>query len=149
MANISKIEKHGLGKTVLELSLQHTIAEIITILHNEHDLDVGYKTVQRYIEGYRQERREQTRAVINEQVKEHVPDVLGRLSKVIERLDRRLDNADTDRDAAALAGPLLKAIDMQLDISGAKKEEVTVNVNGSSEWREHLRRRTTPEPTAE
>jgi hypothetical protein len=76
MAAVNKIEKFNLSDRVLALSGQgkttHEISDIIT-KEAEGKYRVSQPTVSRYLKSIRQERSEQTRQLVHEHIKEHVP----------------------------------------------------------------------------
>jgi len=134
----NRIEKTGCAKVVMELSLRHTIGEIVDILGEEHGVKVGYNTVRRFLAAVRRERAEQTRQVVLEHIKRTVPRDLDILDKMIFKLEREFDEA-RGRDVPMMSKALLDTVKTKLDYCGAEKHEgVTVDL---SEWRELLKRK--------
>jgi len=134
----NKIAKYGLGKVILDLSLHHTVGEIIDIVTEKHGIKLSYNTVQRFLVSVRSERAEQTRQVVKEHIKKTVPRDLEIVDKVILKLEREFD-ASTGRGIPMMSKALLDAIKTKLDYCGAEKTGgVIVDV---TEWRELLKRK--------
>jgi hypothetical protein len=76
MPAISKIEKFNLSDRILGLSgLGKTSAEIAEIVTSEADgkYRISQPTVARWLKSVRQERSEQTKQLVHDHIKEHVP----------------------------------------------------------------------------
>ncbi len=83
---ISKIERYGLADRVLELSLTKTTREMAEIIKAEKGVDISHKAIAVWLKGTRQERREQTKAVVEEHIKATVPKDLELLDAIIDDL---------------------------------------------------------------
>lgn len=86
MARVSKIEQNNLAAEVLELSLTHTTRDIAEILLRDHGLDISHNAIAVWLKGTRRERREQTKAVVEEHIKATVPRDLDLLDAIIDDL---------------------------------------------------------------
>lgn len=86
MARVSKIEQNNLAAEVLELSLTHTTRDIAEILQRDHGIDISHNAIAKWLKGTRQERREQTKAVVQEHIKATVPRDLELLDAIIDDL---------------------------------------------------------------
>ncbi len=120
MARPSKIDQLGLAEKVLSLALTRTSREISAILKAEDKADVSHVAVARYIKGVRQERAEQTKALVQDAIKATVPRDLQILEQVRDQLDDwRRDPKMKIKQKLQVIDRLRKVLDLRLKYSGA------------------------------
>ncbi|HEY3315195.1 MAG TPA: hypothetical protein VGL40_07990 [Bacillota bacterium] len=129
MASISKIDRHGLGAKVTELSLTKSSREIARILKDEDGVDVSHKGVACWLKQVRAERRDATKAAVQEHIKKSIPKDLELLDHLIEDLRQHYEGEKVDKDGQrihldlgdklAVAREIRHAVATKLRFSGA------------------------------
>jgi hypothetical protein len=121
MARPSKIDQLGLAEKVLAMALTKTSREISAVLRAE-GYDISHVAVARYIKGVRQERAEQTKALVQDTIKATVPRDLEVLEHVRDQLDgwRRDEGIDLPLRLQVI-DRLQRVIELRLKHCGAEE----------------------------
>lgn len=131
VARPNKIDQNGLSEVVLELATTKTSRQIAEILKCNHGVEIGHVAVARYIQGVRQERAEQTKALVQEKIKATVPRDLEILDEMIAQEHTWFKSPSLDvGEKLAVAKELRQTIDTKLKYSGAgiPENEITVKL---------------------
>lgn len=131
MARPNKIDQHGLSEVVLGLATTMTSRQISEKLQQEYGVDVSHVAVARYIKDIRQERAEQTKALVQEKIKATVPRDLDILDELIAQELEWFKGGDMEIiDKLSVAKELRQTIDTKLKYSGAgvQENELTVKL---------------------
>lgn len=131
MARPNKIDQHGLSEVVLGLATTMTSRQISEKLKQEYGVDVSHVAVARYIKDIRQERAEQTKALVQDKIKATVPRDLDILDELIAQELEWFKGGDMEIiDKLSVAKELRQTIDTKLKYSGAgvQENELTVKL---------------------
>ncbi|NPV80728.1 MAG: hypothetical protein HPY52_10710 [Firmicutes bacterium] len=131
MARPNKIDQNGLSEVVLEMATTMTSRQISEKLKREYGVDISYVAVARYIKDVRQERAEQTKALVQEKIKATVPRDLDILDELIAQELGWFKAGEMEiNDKLVVAKELRQTIDTKLKYSGAgvPENELTVKL---------------------
>ena len=113
----------------IELSASHSNAEICSVLCAEFGVSVTEEAVRKFLRGVRQERAEQTKALVHETVRATLPGDLQILNDVIRKEKEWFDCDDLKlSERVMVAKELRQAIDTKLKYSGAGEQEQQIVV---------------------
>lgn len=126
MGRPNKIDQLNLAEKVLCLAATKTSREISAILAQDDKVDISHVAVARYIKGMREERAEQTRALVQEHIRGTVPTDLQTLDELVAELTALFREKNKEGKPAhdlterlKVARELRQAIDTKLKYSGA------------------------------
>jgi len=131
VAKPNKIDQNGLSEVVLELATTKTSRQIAEYLKQEYGLEISHAAVARYIRDMRQERAEQTKALVQEKIKATVPRDLDILDELIaQELSWFKAKSMETSEKLAVAKELRQTIDTKLKYSGAGagENEITLKL---------------------
>jgi len=131
MARPNKIDQNNLSEVVLELATTKTSRQIAEYLKQKYGVEIGYGAVARYIKEIRQERAEQTKALVQEKIKVTVPRDLDILDELIAQELNWFKSAEIDIGGKlVVAKELRQTIDTKLKYSGAgvNESEITLKL---------------------
>ena len=123
MAAVNKIEKYNLQNRVLALSGEgNTTHQIAAILTEEAEgrYSISQPTVSRWLKTVREDRAEQTKQLVHDHVKEHVPADLQALEDLESEYLAIFNNPEQYnlKDRMAAGDRIVKIIDTKLKYAG-------------------------------
>lgn len=120
VAGVSKIESLGLASKVVTLSGTLTSREIARRLQEEDGVEIAHNTVSRFLKDLREERAEQTKALVQDHMEQSLEHDLQLLDKLIQQEHEWFFSDDLKvSEKLLVARELRQTIETKLKYSGA------------------------------
>ena len=113
-----------IAERAIELSATHTNVKISQVLKEEFGIDVSAEAIRQFLKGIRQDRAEQTKALVQEHIRATAPGDLKTLDLIIAQEKEWFESEGLKiSEKLAIAKELRQTIDTKLKYSGAAEGE--------------------------